>query len=499
MTALGFAWFAQTLSAANSEVLFTIGIALDSLFPAIAGHLLLVVPERPPPGSRRALDRGRRLSRGDGPADPVAAVRGRGARRPAQLPRRAPRPAAVGSPRRAAVPRRGGVRGRQLRDRDPPLARGVAAAAPGARAGAVDRRRGPARVPGREGLRRRRLAAARARAVRRGAAGDRPVRLPGRPAAQPARPGGGDVGADRAARRRTRARGAARRARRRARRSVARARLLAAGVRPLRRRRRPPGRAARRPLDRGLRGGRADRRDRARRLAGRRAAARAGGGGGGRAGAREPAPVGRAARPDRGAARVARADRRGRRHRAAAARARPARRRAGAPGRAGHEAAARAPQGRRRRRRAARRVLGRPPGEPRRAARAGARHPPGGADGPRPGSGSAQPGRPRAAAGRDRGRPAGGPAPGRRHRALLRRRRGAHERRQVRKRERGDRAGAPRGGLVVAEISDDGVGGARLDAGSGLRGLTDRVAALDGRLALDSPPGAGTRLRVEIP
>jgi signal transduction histidine kinase len=53
--------------------------------------------------------------------------------------------------------------------------------------------------------------------------------------------------------------------------------------------------------------------------------------------------------------------------------------------------------------------------------------------------------------------------------------------------------------LAVAEVSDDGVGGARLDAGSGLRGLTDRVAALDGRLELDSPPGAGTRLRVEIP
>jgi signal transduction histidine kinase len=54
-------------------------------------------------------------------------------------------------------------------------------------------------------------------------------------------------------------------------------------------------------------------------------------------------------------------------------------------------------------------------------------------------------------------------------------------------------------GVVIAEVSDDGVGGARLDAGSGLRGLTDRVAALDGRLALDSPPGGGTRLRVEIP
>jgi signal transduction histidine kinase len=55
------------------------------------------------------------------------------------------------------------------------------------------------------------------------------------------------------------------------------------------------------------------------------------------------------------------------------------------------------------------------------------------------------------------------------------------------------------GGVVVAEVADDGVGGARLDAGSGLRGLTDRVAALDGRLELESPPGGGTRLRVEIP
>jgi signal transduction histidine kinase len=52
---------------------------------------------------------------------------------------------------------------------------------------------------------------------------------------------------------------------------------------------------------------------------------------------------------------------------------------------------------------------------------------------------------------------------------------------------------------VVVEVADDGRGGARLDAGSGLRGLGDRVAALDGRLELDSPPGAGTRLRVEIP
>src|SRR3954469_12343523 len=44
MTAVGFAWFGQTLSAANSDLLFTIGIALDSLFPGIAVHLVLAFP-----------------------------------------------------------------------------------------------------------------------------------------------------------------------------------------------------------------------------------------------------------------------------------------------------------------------------------------------------------------------------------------------------------------------------------------------------------------------
>jgi signal transduction histidine kinase len=52
---------------------------------------------------------------------------------------------------------------------------------------------------------------------------------------------------------------------------------------------------------------------------------------------------------------------------------------------------------------------------------------------------------------------------------------------------------------VVAEVADDGVGGADLAKGSGLRGLTDRVAALDGRLVLDSSPEGGTRLRAEFP
>ena len=54
-------------------------------------------------------------------------------------------------------------------------------------------------------------------------------------------------------------------------------------------------------------------------------------------------------------------------------------------------------------------------------------------------------------------------------------------------------------GCVTVEVEDDGVGGARLDGGSGLRGLVDRVGALDGRLLVDDRPGAGTRLRAEIP
>ncbi|WP_285107890.1 histidine kinase [Promicromonospora sp. MEB111] len=48
-------------------------------------------------------------------------------------------------------------------------------------------------------------------------------------------------------------------------------------------------------------------------------------------------------------------------------------------------------------------------------------------------------------------------------------------------------------------VSDDGRGGAELSPGSGLAGLRGRVAALDGTFELDSPPGAGTRLTVEVP
>ncbi|MGH3064106.1 MAG: PAS domain-containing sensor histidine kinase [Gaiellaceae bacterium] len=54
-------------------------------------------------------------------------------------------------------------------------------------------------------------------------------------------------------------------------------------------------------------------------------------------------------------------------------------------------------------------------------------------------------------------------------------------------------------GTVVVEVSDDGVGGADPASGTGLRGLADRVEALDGSLEVESPIGAGTSLRAELP
>jgi signal transduction histidine kinase len=56
-----------------------------------------------------------------------------------------------------------------------------------------------------------------------------------------------------------------------------------------------------------------------------------------------------------------------------------------------------------------------------------------------------------------------------------------------------------RDGHVRVEVADDGVGGAGRNGSSGLAGLSDRVAALDGRLLVDSPRGGGTRLVAEIP
>jgi signal transduction histidine kinase len=55
------------------------------------------------------------------------------------------------------------------------------------------------------------------------------------------------------------------------------------------------------------------------------------------------------------------------------------------------------------------------------------------------------------------------------------------------------------GGEVVVVVADDGKGGAVIAGGTGLRGLIDRLAVLDGRLEVTSPPGRGTRLEAHIP
>jgi signal transduction histidine kinase len=54
-------------------------------------------------------------------------------------------------------------------------------------------------------------------------------------------------------------------------------------------------------------------------------------------------------------------------------------------------------------------------------------------------------------------------------------------------------------GHTVVEIADDGIGGADAGHGSGLRGLGDRVDALDGTLRITSPPDGGTVVTAEIP
>jgi signal transduction histidine kinase len=53
--------------------------------------------------------------------------------------------------------------------------------------------------------------------------------------------------------------------------------------------------------------------------------------------------------------------------------------------------------------------------------------------------------------------------------------------------------------VLRVTVADDGVGGARMTAGSGLAGLRDRLEALDATLAIESPPGQGTTLRAELP
>jgi PAS domain S-box-containing protein len=54
-------------------------------------------------------------------------------------------------------------------------------------------------------------------------------------------------------------------------------------------------------------------------------------------------------------------------------------------------------------------------------------------------------------------------------------------------------------GLLLVEVRDDGIGGATSEHGTGLGGLEDRVSAMNGFMALDSPPGQGTRVRAVLP
>jgi signal transduction histidine kinase len=57
----------------------------------------------------------------------------------------------------------------------------------------------------------------------------------------------------------------------------------------------------------------------------------------------------------------------------------------------------------------------------------------------------------------------------------------------------------PEDGQLIVHVSDDGVGGADPSGGTGLRGLSDRVEALHGRLRVDSPRDGGTHISAEIP
>lgn len=55
------------------------------------------------------------------------------------------------------------------------------------------------------------------------------------------------------------------------------------------------------------------------------------------------------------------------------------------------------------------------------------------------------------------------------------------------------------GGLMVLEVEDDGIGGACMGVGMGLRGLADRVDALNGTINIQSEPECGTTVKVELP
>jgi signal transduction histidine kinase len=54
-------------------------------------------------------------------------------------------------------------------------------------------------------------------------------------------------------------------------------------------------------------------------------------------------------------------------------------------------------------------------------------------------------------------------------------------------------------GRLYVEVQDNGIGGAAVEGGTGLSGLSDRIDALGGELRIDSPSGNGTLLVVELP
>ena len=135
----------------------------------------------------------------------------------------------------------------------------------------------------------------------------------------------------------------------------------------------------------------------------------------------------------------------------------------------------------------------------RRPSRARTRHPSGHPHRPWP-SGCARRARParhRSPGARGHGAPA--PA-GSRSGGLLRGRRVLTNVAKYASASRGTRlASAENEHCVVVEVSDDGVGGASPAHGTGLRGLADRVAALDGALSVESPLGGGTCVTATIP
>ncbi|RPK52756.1 sensory histidine kinase UhpB [Streptomyces sp. ADI93-02] len=55
------------------------------------------------------------------------------------------------------------------------------------------------------------------------------------------------------------------------------------------------------------------------------------------------------------------------------------------------------------------------------------------------------------------------------------------------------------GDRLMLQVGDDGTGGARLDGGTGMAGLADRLGAVDGLFVLDSPEGGPTTVTAELP